>query len=297
MAEPAPAATAAPETKQSVTTQKQLPAGPPKAITGESAPGPTSQPKPATAAEPDPKGKQPQGKEPAAPAPAEEETFYDPKDLPDELKVVHKQMQRSFTKKMEAIKGSRQKISAYDEFMRDPVGSMQRLAQQNGYQLSRVGEQPQQAQQPFQPKTWEEVIAHVSQEAEAKAVEKLRGEIAPYLGTIKQTRQTQIESALDEHVPEWRQYEDDMMSLLANHPTLANDPVALAKLAIPDDVQRGKAMQAAMKKLQDKAQAAQVLTGSSTSRSTGEKPNGKMSFNEAVEHAKRRLASQGIRPG
>ena len=67
-----------------------------------------------------------------------EDTFFDPKDLDPALQPAYKNMQKAFSKKMEAIKASREKIDAYDNFSKDPIGQMQAMAQRMGYKLSRA---------------------------------------------------------------------------------------------------------------------------------------------------------------
>jgi hypothetical protein len=83
-----------------------------------------------------------------------------------------------------------------------------------------------------------------------------------------------------------------MTGLLGKHPTLANDPVALAELAIPKEIRESRAMQAALKKLQSKASSGEVSGASKAKASTSTAPTGKMSFNEAYEYAKAKLAGK-----
>lgn len=228
-----------------------------------------------------------------------DETFYDPKDLPEELKGHFKQMQRAFTKKMQGIKENRSKVQAYDQFQADPLGTIQRLAAQHGYQVTRAeaAAMQKQAQQPWEPKSWDDVITRVKSEAITEARESLLKELTPYLGEIKKVKQSQIERTLDEEVPEWRQYEPEMVEALQQHPTLANDPAALARMVIPDEVLKAKAMQDALKRMEKKTTAAKVSGGSNTSKTanTG-KPERRLSFDEAVAFAKEKLARQGLRP-
>lgn len=226
-----------------------------------------------------------------------EDTFYDPKDLPEELKGHYKQMQRAFTKKTQAIKADRSKIQAYDQFNADPVGYMQRLAQQHGYQLTRAEAQAQAQLNDWQPKSWDDVVSKIEDRAVKKAQEQILSQLTPYLGEIKKVKQSHIERTLDEEVPEWRQYEPEMVEALQAHPTLANDPAALARLVIPKEVQEQKAMQAALKRMEGKTKAGKVSGGSNTSKTANtDKPNRKLSFDEAVAFAKEKLQRQGLRP-
>jgi len=56
------------------------------------------------------------------------DTFFDPSALPEELKQPYGQMQAAFTKKMQKLSESREKVEAYDAFMADPTREIQRLA-------------------------------------------------------------------------------------------------------------------------------------------------------------------------
>lgn len=280
MAEPTePAATATEPTGNPQGTGEAAPSGQP----GQSSGQPVS-------TEGAPAAPQGTGSQPA------EETFFDPSSLSEELKPAYKQMQRAFTEKTQDIKKQRQKVQAYDEFMRNPVQNLQRMAQQYGYQFVPAGQQSN--QQPsgngdlsnWQPQNWAEVL----QKAKDMAKEELRGEyqqqIEPVLGEVRNLRKSQLEKTLDDAVPEWRQYEDEMSQALQDHPTLVNDPLKLARIAIPEEVQQSKAMQQAMRKLQDKSASAQPSGGSSTRRQPPENPKPK-SFDEAVSWAKKEIAA------
>ena len=269
----------------------------------EGAPGPSAaEPQPPAASGAQPTG-QPQGPSPppspasGQPAPVEE-TFFDPASLDEALLPAYKQMQRAFTKKTQAIKSGRDKIEAYDAFMRDPKATIQQLAAQYGLNTG----QPQRAEPQangfdpnWQPNSWQEVFSKVEELVAPKLRSQWEREIAPLMGEFRNIKRTQIERTLDEHVPEWRQYEDEMATLLSSHPSLVNDPNLLARLAIPSEVSEGRAMQKALSKLQQKGEAAQVSAGSTTSRQQSASPKGPMSFQDAVEFAKKKLAEEGIR--
>lgn len=219
-----------------------------------------------------------------ATAPAAEsaaDSFFDSSTLAPELQPAYKQMQAAFTKKTQGIADGRKKIEEYDRFMSDPA-YRQALIQQFG------NAQPETAKEEWQPNTWEDVLT----QAEDRAYKRFVGEVQPLLKEVQGVRKTQIEKDLDEHVPEWRQFEDEMTETLTAHPTLASDPVKLARIALPEHLLESKAMQAALKKLGQKTKGASVSKGSTTAApDTGaEIPRQKRSFQEAYRVAKQRVA-------
>ena len=221
-----------------------------------------------------------------------DEHFIDPKDLPEELQPHFKRMQRSFTKKMQSVNEYKTKAQMVDDFNRDPVGMMSRLATQYGYTLSKPGQNSQtggQDTKEWQPQTWNEVIEKATETAKKQATEEILGKLGPVFDEVRNVKKSKIESILDEEVPEWREYEDDMSELLSTHPTLANDPEKLVRLAVPKEVIEGRAMQKALKRMKDKAEAAKVGGGSSN-QPVETKPKGKLTFAESVEAAKKQLA-------
>lgn len=232
---------------------------------------------------------------------AAEDTFFDPRDIEGkpELQAAYKQMQGAFSKKMEAIKASKQKIEAYDAFAADPVSQLQTMARQYGYSLTRAEAAQQlketQVSGDWEPKSWDEVI----QKAEEGAYQRLLKENEPMYNEVKNLRKTNLESYLDSNAPDWRTYEDDMMKTLREHPTLVNQPMALYKLAIPENVLQSRATQQALKKMQDKGRSAEVSGASTTTKKSGLKiPDKPITFDEAVKIAEAQLAEQGIRkPG
>ena len=235
-----------------------------------------------------------------APAPqAEEPTFFDPSALSDELKPAYKQMQAAFTKKMQGISGERQKIEAYNQFMADPIGQMQRVAQQYGYSLTRaqaaqaINDQQQQAQN-WEPQTWDEVMTKAEERAEQRIMSKLQ----PFLGNIQKQTAATIERQLSEIDPQWRTYEDDMRAELQQHPTLVNDVAKLYRLSVPEEVLTSRAVQAALAKFQSKTEQAKVSGTTRTSRSEPAPPDltrmkDSDAFNAAVEIARKKIASGG----
>lgn len=214
-----------------------------------------------------------------------EPTFFDPKDLPEELLPAYKNMQGAFTKKTQGIAEQRQKLEAYDQFMRDPVGSLRHLASQYGIQIA---DQPDKEPEPseWEPQTWDDVI----KKAKEEALEEYRKESAPLLREYQSIKKSQIETDLDSSIPEWRQYEDEMTAMVQQHPSLANDPVTLARLSIPPEVLEGRAMQAALARLKKQTESGAVSKGSTTNKASSDALPGNPTFQQAYEHARKQLS-------
>lgn len=232
------------------------------------------------------------------PQPAEEQTFFDPKTLDPALVPAYKEMQRAFGKKMEALAKDRTKVDAYDAFSKDPVGNLQRMAAQMGYRLSRAdaAEAIRSAEggggaPDWEPKNWNEVVDRISQAAQERTMRAIQ----PIIGQVTDMRKQTIEKILDDSCPDWRQYEDEMTRNVQEHPSLVNDPVKLYRLSVPPEVIESRATQAALKKLEGKVKGNSGGGPSKTTKTQattfGDKP---LSFNEAVEAAKTRMAEQGI---
>lgn len=229
----------------------------------------------------------------------EEQTFFDPKDLDPSLMPAYKNMQKAFTKRMQEAAQHKHKIEAYDSFEKDPVGTLQAMAQRMGFHLTRAeaaqqlnqqqGQQGQQQQ--WEPKSWDEVLTR----AKDMAKRELLQEMGPVVNEVRNLRKSNLEAFLDSNAPDWREHEDAMMDNLKAHPTLVNDPVKLYRLSVPPEVLEGRAMQKALKKMEDKAKGTQISGGSSTTRKTPlGLPDKSMNFDEAVKYAKAKLAEEGI---
>ena len=251
--------------------------------------------------EPDPIIAEPEGQSAdtpgtSEPAPPEEDTFFDPTSVPDELQPAYKNMQADYTKKMQAIREDRQKIEAYNAFNSNPMGEIQRLAQMYGMQIVQQGQAT--AQQPdaeWTPNSWNEVEERIAQSAYEKAKAEVTQQFAPMVNQVQEMRQHSIERELTEIDPTWQTYEDRMTDNLKAHPTLAADPAKLYRLSVPQEVLESRATQRALKKMEDKGKAAQVGASSKTPKKPGtELPDGPMSFDDAVKYAKKKLAEDGI---
>lgn len=225
----------------------------------------------------------------SGPGQGSEESFFDPKSIEHspELTSAYKQMQAAYTKKSQSIKASQQKLDQYDQFMRDPIASAQAVLSNLGYNV--VQRDPASAKKDgFTPQTWDDVMA----EAEKRVLNKMR----PVFSELDQVKQQSMEARLDHSYPDWRTYEDSMVDLLKTHPTLARDPDVLYRMAVPAEILEARATKAALAKLKVGNDNAQVSGQSATTRQANQKPEGKLSLNQAYEYAKAQLAKQGSRP-
>lgn len=213
-----------------------------------------------------------------------EESFFDPRSIEGkpELQSAYKQMQGEFTRRMQGIRQNQQKLDMYSRFETKPIETMQAVAASMGYQLVQRGQdQPKE----WNPQSWDDVMA----EAEKRVMEKMK----PVFGELKDLKKQNVEQYLDTKYSDWRTYEDAMMDTLREHPSLVKDPDKLYRLSVPQNVWESRATQAAMAKIKGATEAAQV-SGGTTSRQTSSEPTGKLSFDQAVQVAKKRLASQGL---
>jgi hypothetical protein len=241
---------------------------------------------------------------------------FDPKTLPPELQGVYKALQGAYTKKTTAIAAERQKVEAYDAFLKDPQGVLENLARQYGLTLTRGG-QPQgqapngqaggqhdaQGQNPFanpnyQPTSWGQVAQDLSSVIVPLIVnqisQQLGGVVQPLYQSVEKITSNHVEAELDKVDPNWRVYEDDIKANMRNHPTLIKDPSGIKKLyllSVPEEVIEARASSAAVAKLQDKAKSLQVGSRSQATH-TATAPTKVNSFAEAVAVAKKQLGQQ-----
>lgn len=214
------------------------------------------------------------------------ESFFDPQSIADkpELMAAYKQMQSSYTRKMQGVSKHQPKIDAYERFERDPIGTLQQLATQYGYQFVQRG-QDQPVEQEF--KSWDDVQNHFFKQFRDK-------EMRPLMNEVRELKKQNVEGHLDSHYPDWRTYETEMMDTLKAHPSLVADPDKLYLLSVPAEVREAKATKAAMQKIKSASENAQVSGGGTTTKQTTQAPTGPLTFNQAVEVAKQRLASKGL---
>lgn len=223
-----------------------------------------------------------------------EDSFFDPKSLAPELQSTYKKMQAAYTRKAQAIARERDKVSAYDDFMRDPHTSIRRVAAEYGIQLNQADPTQRVSAKDWVPSDWNEVLSKSAEHASPRIREEIMGHLQPVISEFQKMKQREIEKELDNASPDWRLYEDEMVSLLRQHPSLVNDPKLLAKLSLPDQVTQSRAAEAALKKVQRKVESARNSTGSTTSRTPEPNTSGPMTFNQAVALAKSQLAKKGI---
>lgn len=217
-----------------------------------------------------------------------EDTFFDPKSIEGkpELQAAYKQMQAAFTKKMQHIAKGREKITAYESFEADPIGTMQAMAKRMGYNLTPAQAAAQVAAatgtgEPEEFKSWGEVRDWIKRDL----MGEIKQQLAPVFEGVQKVTATNIEKQLNEIDPNWRMYEDEMKSTLQAHPTMVKDVAQLYRLSVPEEVLQSRATQAALKKLEEKGKAAQVH-GSTTAPKTQPALKKAASFDEAVEIAR-----------
>jgi len=234
---------------------------------------------------------------------ASEDAFFDPTEyeqvvasLPEEAKAqvekYKKSLQGAYTKKTQALAKDREKVEAYDAFSQNPLEQIQNFAQRMGYQLVPQGQGQQQEAGPKEPQTWEDVY----KVAEERAYKRIKEELGPTMQSVQDLRKSTLERYLDDNAPDWRTYEDDMMTTLKKHPSLVNDPLGLYKMSVPSHVLESRATQQALKKLQDKSHSQEVSGASTTTKEPqGGLPDSPVSFDDAVKYAKAQLAKDGIK--
>lgn len=268
---------------------------------GQAVATPTGAPATAPATVPDGQGtaqvSSPAGQvAPATPAGGtapQEPTFFDPKDLAPELLPAYRQMQGTFTKRMQELGAHKEKVAAYDAFMADPVTNLQNLARQYGMNITRAQAQAQlnaqggqQTDGEWVPQSWQEVITKTQEETRAAILR----ELAPLLGNVQQLQAQSIEQQLTAIDPEWKLFEPKMRELLKEEPGLSKNIKRLYNLALLEDgVYDARAMKAAQERLKASAGAARMATASTTTSQPAPKKVG--NFDDAVEEARRKVAS------
>lgn len=223
------------------------------------------------------------------------------KELPDNLRqqaeALRKSLQGAFTKKTQAIAEHRKKIEAYDQFARDPRGTLEQFAQQMGFKLTPAqaaaaaqaasgdGWEPEKGD----PSSWNDVAGYLLNKMRQEFGTKLQPIVSEFQNMKKQT----IESQLAEIDPSWQQYEDAMAATLSEHPSLAKDPAKLYRLSVPPEVLESRATQKALARLEARKSSSQVA-GASTTKKASDLPSGPVTFAQAVEAARKQLADQGL---
>jgi hypothetical protein len=216
-----------------------------------------------------------------------EESFLDPRAIEGkpELLAAYKQMQGEFTRRNQKFSARAQDLQLVDRFRADPMGTLHQIAQQYGARILQGGAEPQ--KEDWNPQSWDDVKKHFFEEFKKE-------HLNPLVGEVRTLKKQGVEQHLDSKFPDWRTYEDAMMEKLQAHPSLVNDPDSLYRLAVPSNVWEARATQAAMARIKGATESAQV-SGGTTAKQTSSEPTGALSFNQAIEVAKKRLASQGLK--
>tara|TARA_R100001530_G_scaffold20511_1_gene17080 strand:+ start:2163 stop:2951 length:789 start_codon:yes stop_codon:yes gene_type:complete len=219
------------------------------------------------------------------PGETDAESFFDPKDLEGkpELQSAYKHMQGRFTKAMQGVKGNQPKIDAYDGFLADPVGTLHQIAAQQGYKV--VPSDGKTDSEDWQPNSWGDVMSRARNEV-------LR-DMGPVLDEVRNLKKQNVETYLDSNYADWRVYEDDMVSNLQAHPSLASDPDKLYQISVPSEILQAKATKEALAKIKGVGEAGKV-SGARRTQETSQGPSGPLSLDQAVTVAKQRLADQGV---
>ena len=221
----------------------------------------------------------------------DETTFFDPTAVPDELQPAYKNMQGQFTKKMQGLSDSRQKVDAYDQFMANPEQSLRQLANQYGVQFGNQQAAPTapESQENWEPKSWNELLDRADERAESRIMGRLAPVLNPMMEELKTVKKSETQRTLDAAWPEWRQYETEMVEVLKKHPTLHDDPLTLAQLATPTDVKESRAYKKALDTLQKKVSSSKVATSSGVKSDNNSSSSKATSFHEAYLQAKRTM--------
>lgn len=263
------------------------------------------------------KGTTPQ-ETPHQPASAAEDHFFDPREfeslvqtLPEDqqkhLKALHKQLQGAYTTKAQQIAAHRKKVEAYDAFVSNPVESIRQVASQYGLSLGpsqgqqQGGQQQNGAQSPWgidpswQPQQWGDVVGKVAEVLTPLIRQQTLQDFDPIIRNVQSMTAGNIQAQLEKIDPQWSIYEDDMRQTLREHPTLVKDPVKLYRMSVPEEVQKSKAVQEALKKMKAQTDAGKV-GGASSAAPSAAAPAKVNSFQDAVEAARTQLRSQGRYP-
>jgi len=167
-------------------------------------------------------------------AAVKEESFIDPSELPDEIKPHWSRMHRAYTKKLEEIKGIRDKADTVDRFYSDPKfasATVEEWARQNGYSLTK-GQTQQVVNQMHQtmgapPQLVEAIKSRLSPAMQWMAEDLANAQWAAqetFQTPIKQQQQKElsermkaeydeIAGRLTETSPGWEEHESEMVEL------------------------------------------------------------------------------------
>jgi len=205
-----------------------------------------------------------------------ETQFLNPNDLPEELKPAFKKMQASFTRAMQKVAGDKDKVEMYDKLMNDPERAVEILAAKVGLKVSKEG-----------AVTKDKTSDSEADSETVRFIKKLiQDELAPRLEGFKQEQaklaaQAKIVQLNEEH-PDWYLYEDIMVDLVKEHPSLKEDTTKLYKLAKAMGEEIGSKEKGAAKK-------ESVITKASSGRGSVTGPAKVSTLDEAFELAKKQV--------
>lgn len=238
---------------------------------------------------------------------SDDDLIYDPAEydrvtsgLDPEIKrqvdAFRKSLQGDYTRKTQKVAEVRKMADAYQQFLRDPHGTLHEVAKQLGYQVNPMngsGNQQQSASNmdDFAPQTWGEVMTKLKESVMAELTPHLNEQVSPLLNEMQSIKQQEFESKLNDIDPMWHQYQDDIMQNLRQYPSLMADPKKLYMMSVPTKVFESRMTQNALNRVKKSTSSNSPFSGSQTTKRPGKNmsPNKLMSFQEAVEYAKAQL--------
>jgi hypothetical protein len=222
------------------------------------------------------------------------EFYFDPQTLEEhpELKPVYKSLLKNYTQSKMKLAADQKSIDAFKsfetQFAADPAGTLDRLAQSQGLQVTRPGTSSD-APKPFtdgwEPGNWKEVAEGLMAQVETR----INQAVNPIKGGLASIENSTFETTLDNLAPEWREYEQDVADTLTMAPGLMKDPAKLLRASLPQKVIEGRAMQAALKRLKSQSASGNVGGSSTTTTRPEDEPQGKLTFDEAAAAAKKEI--------
>lgn len=221
-------------------------------------------------------------------------------EVKKQIDAFRKSLQGDYTRKTQKVAEVRKMADAYQQFLRDPHGTLQQVAQQLGYRLNPLnGNGNQQQQQSasdldnFEPQTWGDVMAKLKQSVMDELSPKLNEQVSPFINEVQSIKQREFENQLSSIDPMWHQYQDDIMQNLQQYPSLMGDPKKLYMMSVPTKVFESRMTQNAINKVKKSTSSNSPFSGSKTTKRPGTtSPNKLMSFQEAVEYAKAQLGKR-----
>ena len=87
-----------------------------------------------------------------------------------------------------------------------------------------------------------------------------------------------------------------MSENLQRHPSLVGDPAMLYRMSVPAEVQKQRAYKKALDAINGKKETT-PSGGSSTPKAPSNQPSGPLTFEQAAQVAREKLAAQGFRLG